>query len=239
MKLIEASSLQLLYAKSDHPALQSINFSIDEGRTTCFLGKSGSGKTSLLKCIAHLITHYDGDLTYLGKPIALMSRRERVSAIGYVAQQFNLFEHMSVLDNCVHPQVHVLNRSLHEATQTAHSILSHLGIESLNARKPKELSGGQSQRVAIARALVMNPKVLLLDEPTSALDPESIAQLRSLLSMLLKEGISIAISTHDMSFAKSLLDKAYFLEEGRIVEAFDKDLDQAHSQSRINQYLSG
>ena len=238
MSLISVSDLKLVYTSSNHPALEYINATIEAGRTTFFLGRSGSGKTSLLKCLAHIIQHYSGEIRYLDQLLPSMTRQERVKAVGYVAQQLNLFPHMSALENCVHPQMHVLNQNLVVATKNAISILEKLGLPAhLHSRKPKELSGGQAQRVAIARALCMNPKVLLLDEPTSALDPESTAQLRNILQMLLKDGVSIAISTHDMTFAKSMLDRAYFMQDGQIVESFDKNLHSETAMSRIQGYL--
>src|SRR5688572_11921783 len=200
MSLAQGIHLNLVYPKATSPSLKDINFSIEAGRSTLFLGRSGSGKTSLLKCIAQLNQHYTGDVLFDGVPISQMTRSDRAKSIGFVAQQFNLFPQFSVLENCVHPQMHVLGASRSAAAQTAEKLLEHLEISHLKARRPKELSGGQAQRVAIARALCMNPKLLLLDEPTSALDPESTEQLAGLLKRLLVDGVTIAVSTHDMAF---------------------------------------
>lgn len=239
MSLISISNLKLVYPSSSHAALENIHATIEAGRTTFFLGRSGSGKTSLLKCLAHIIQHYSGEIRYFDQLLPSMTRQERVKAVGYVAQQLNLFPHMTALENCVHPQIQVLDQEVSVATKNAVSILEKLGLPAhLHLRKPKELSGGQAQRVAIARALCMNPKVLLLDEPTSALDPESTAQLRNILQMLLKEGVSVAISTHDMTFAKSMLDRAYFMQEGQIVESFDKNSQGGTAMNRIQGYLN-
>lgn len=238
MTLVVASHLKVIYAPASQPALNGVSFDIQEGRATFFLGRSGSGKTSLLKCIANIVSHVGGTLCYQNKSIASMSRQERVTAIGYVAQQFNLFPQLTALENCVHPQVHVHKKNAAAANAIAISLFESLGIAKLlHDRKPKELSGGQVQRVAIARALCMQPKILLLDEPTSALDPESTNEVRKILQMLLAKGVSVAVATHDMQFAKSMLDCAYFLQDGRIIETFDKQKNGELGMSRIKKYL--
>lgn len=228
MTLIAGKNIFLKYPKSNQDALSNVHFEIPKGRVTLFLGKSGSGKTSLLRCIAGLNTNYTGEISFEDKPIKQLSRQDRVKAIGFVAQQFNLFPHMTVLQNCIQPQQLVLERSLEEAEKKAYELLNALEISHLAERKPHELSGGQQQRVAIARALCMDAQALLLDEPTSALDPESTGKLRDILKLLLQKGVSIAISTHDMSFARSVFDRGYFMESGKIIE---------ESGARIQQYM--
>lgn len=221
MSLIAASDLSLYYRNSKLPALDKVSCTVEEGRITLFLGKSGSGKTTLLKCIANLKQNFLGNLNYRGRPIRDMSSRERASHIGFVAQSYDLFPHMSVLANCMHPQIHVLKREKDEAKSVAHVQLSHLGMGEYLERYPHELSGGQKQRVSIARALCMNSRLLLLDEPSSALDPESSKKLVDILRTLNSEGVTIALSTHDMGLARHLLDRIYFMKDGRIVEFFD------------------
>ncbi|MES2503879.1 MAG: ATP-binding cassette domain-containing protein [Myxococcota bacterium] len=228
MNLITGQNISLSYPKATQRTLSDVNFEIPKGRITLFMGRSGSGKTSLLRCISNLITDYSGDILFENKPIKSLSNAERAKSVGFVAQQFNLFPHMTVLQNCVQPQRIVLGRSEEEASAKAHLLLSSLGIEQLASRKPHQLSGGQMQRVAIARALCMDAKALLLDEPTSALDPESTGKLREILNILLKNDVSVAISTHDMGFARSVYDRGYFLEGGRILE---------ESADRIHQYM--
>lgn len=237
MSLINARDLALFYKKNKLAALDHVSFHIEEGRITQFLGKSGSGKTTLLKCIANLNNNFTGQLTYKNRPIKDMNAAERASHIGFVAQSFDLFPHMNALSNCTHPQIHVLKRASVEATKIATEKLTHLGMGDYLDRLPQELSGGQKQRVSIARALCMNSRLLLLDEPTSALDPESSKKLVDILKTLNEEGVTIALSTHDMSLAKHLLDRIYFMKDGRIVEFFDAKTADVSSTTEIRHFF--
>lgn len=238
MSLIEAQDLAIYYRSSKLPALDNLSFSIEEGRITLFLGKSGSGKTTLLKCIANLTSNFTGRLTLKNRPIKEMTSRERATQIGFVAQSFDLFPHMNALTNCMHPQIHVLRRSPEEARSIAVAQLNHLGMGDYVERFPHELSGGQKQRVSIARALCMNSRLLLLDEPSSALDPESSKKLVDILRTLNKEGVTIALSTHDMGIAKHLLDRIYFMKDGRIVEFFDARVQDIASTVAIKNFFA-
>lgn len=237
MNLIHAEHLTLSYKSGSSPALNDISFSIEEGRITQFLGKSGSGKTTLLKCIAHLNSNFVGILSYKNRLIKDMSPKDRASHIGYVSQSFDLFPHMTVLKNCMHPQIQVLGLSPDEALAVAQSKLTQLGMSDYGDRYPHELSGGQKQRVSIARALCMKSRLLLLDEPTSALDPESSKKLVEILRVLHQEGVSIALSTHDMTLAKHLLDRVYFMKDGRIVEYFDAKLQAISETAAIKHFF--
>jgi len=238
MSLITAKNLTLYYGKNRLAALDNVSFSIDEGRITQFLGKSGSGKTTLLKCIANLNSQFEGELTYKNRPIKAMSAKERASHIGFVAQSFDLFPHMNALKNCTHPQIHVLKRSEAEAKKKAITQLAHLGMSDFADRYPHELSGGQKQRVGIARALCMNSRLLLLDEPTSSLDPESSKKLVEILRTLHSQGVTIALSTHDMTLAKNLLDRIYFMKDGRVIEYFDAQLKEVSETVAIKNFFA-
>jgi polar amino acid transport system ATP-binding protein len=237
--LINAEYVLLKYKNNNkHPALNDVSFTIDEGRITLFLGKSGSGKTSLLKCISNIISEFTGRLFYQDRLIKNMSPKERASHLGFVSQSFDLFPHMTVLKNCTHPQIHVLGKSMDDAIANAKAKLISLGIGEYIDRYPYELSGGQKQRVSIARALCMDSKLLLLDEPTSALDPESSKQLVVIIKSLIEEGVTIALSTHDMTFAKNLLDRIYFMRDGHIVEYFDAKTMDINNTLAIKQFLA-
>lgn len=238
MSLIKATNLHVVYNNASLASLKGVSFTIEQGKTTLFLGRSGSGKTTLLKCIAQLNDDYTGEIEFDGAKISDMIAAQRAKSIGFVAQHFNLFPHLTVLENCVHPQVHVLGSMLGAALETAEEVLEHLEIAHLRHKKSRELSGGQAQRVAIARALCMNPKLLLLDEPTSALDPESAKQLANVLQKLIADGITVAVSTHDMVFAKLILDRAYFMESGEIVEFFDVNLPLNSASNKIARFLA-
>ncbi len=205
----------------DKTILNNASCEVAKQRITAFIGHSGAGKTSLLKCIANLNAGYSGTITYEGMPIINLSAEQRVHAIGFVFQQFNLFPHMTVLQNCMHPMTAVLGFDMSTAQAKALATLKSLGIEMLKDAYPAKLSGGQQQRVAIARVLCLDPKVLLFDEPTSALDPKSTKTLQLLLKELVKVGVTIALSSHDMAFVQGVMDKVYFMSDGQIIEVYD------------------
>jgi len=218
--------------------LYDVSFEIGKQRITLFLGKSGAGKTSLLRCIANLETDYTGTITLDGKSIKTFSDQQRAHHIGFVAQSFNLFPHMTVLQNCMHPMMHVMGIDKPLAEKKAGQVLQSLEMQDYLQNSPQNLSGGQQQRVAIARALCLEPKVLLFDEPTSALDPESTRSLQQLIVELQRSGITIAITSHDMPFVRAILDKAYFLEDGRIIDTYDKQENgDVRDDSRIQNFL--
>jgi ABC-type polar amino acid transport system ATPase subunit len=218
--------------------LKNVSFELKQGRITTFMGQSGAGKTTLLRCMANLHTYDEGVITCEGRDLKTLSSIERASTIGFVLQQFHLFPHLSVMQNCTYALIEALKLGKEEAESRALEILHLLGMQSFIDAFPAQLSGGQQQRVAIARALVMRPQVLLLDEPTSALDPESKKSLESLLLDLNARGITIALSSHDMPFIRKIMDDVYFMENGEIVEELDQKTEDLASKEKIKQFLS-
>lgn len=210
--------------------LKNASFELKKGKITTFMGPSGSGKTSLLKCIVNVHSQYDGIITFGEKDIKDLNPAERASKFGFVLQQFHLFPHFSVLKNCTYALLQVLGMEEEEAEIRAKGILDALGMLPFLEVFPHQLSGGQQQRVAIARALALQPEVLLLDEPTSALDPESKMGLRTLLLDLNAQGITMAFSSHDMPFIRTMEGDIYFMEKGEI-------LDEISSKDKIKKFL--
>lgn len=218
--------------------LHDTSFTLQPGRITIFMGPSGAGKTSLLKCIANLCADYEGEILCNQMDLKTLSPARRASTIGFVLQQFHLFPHLTSLQNCTLALTEVLKKPQEEAEEEAKKILNTLGIGSLVHAYPCRLSGGQQQRVAIARALILHPEVLLLDEPTSALDPESKKNLITLLKELHQQGITMAISSHDMPFIRKIQDMIYFMEGGKLVETWDQTLEPLDSKIKIKEFLS-
>jgi len=218
--------------------IDNASISLPKGSITAFIGKSGAGKTSLLKCIAQLYTNYSGDIAYQGVSLKTLPPQQRVHAIGYVFQQFNLFPHLTVLENCIQPQL-VNGTSIAAAQKKADDLLDALDLAPFKKSYPSALSGGQQQRVAIARALALEPQVLLFDEPSSALDPQSTQALASLLKNLNQKGITIGFCSHDVSFIKNLLDRVYLLENGKIIDQYQAtDSQMPPTSSPIGYFLS-
>jgi ABC-type polar amino acid transport system ATPase subunit len=207
--------------RTQNIVLNNISCELEKGRMTCFVGNSGAGKTSLMHVLAHLKKEYQGSILIDGENLALMSPEKRAATIGFVFQNFNLFEHMTVLENCMQPLMVVKGLSRDEAETKALETLKLFTMEVYQHTYPAQLSGGQSQRVAIARALCLEPKILLLDEPTSALDPSNIKNLKDILQMLIERGITIGLTSHDMNFVNSILDQIYLLNEGVIIESYN------------------
>jgi ABC-type polar amino acid transport system ATPase subunit len=218
--------------------LKDVSFELKKGGITTFMGPSGAGKTTLLKCMANLYSHYEGYISYQGNDVKHLKPVERASKIGLVLQQFHLFPHLSVLKNCTYAPIQSMGLPHTIAEEKAYAVLSLLGMEAFTNATPAQLSGGQQQRVAIARALVLQPQVLLFDEPTSALDPESKKSLVHLLFDLRSQGITLALSSHDMPFIKKMMDRIYFLEEGKVVEEWDQASHSPLSKQKIHQFLS-
>jgi ABC-type polar amino acid transport system ATPase subunit len=201
--------------------LDNISCVVPAGRITLLIGKSGAGKTTLLKTIAKLQEGYEGTIIIDGHDISQLNNAKQVEYCGYVFQDFNLFENLTVLENCTQPLMVVKGYDEETSKNIAMQYLTDLGIETILDCYPKKLSGGQKQRVAIARALCMGSKTLLLDEPTSALDPENTAKLITVLKNLCSKGIALLISSQDINFLKLIADHIYLMEDGKIIETFD------------------
>lgn len=218
----------------DAIVLEDISCCLQPGRITSFIGKSGAGKTTLLKSLAGLLPITSGQIRNNDKQLALLTCYQRAEEIGYVFQDFNLFPHMTVLENCVDPLL-VHGMSLKNALQQAHIVLKNLAMQDFAHKYPSELSGGQKQRVAIARALGLRPRVLLLDEPTASLDPFNTELLITILQALAKDGLTIGVSSQDMSFVRKVFDHVYYLESGKIVELCENisALDQCLSMKNF------
>ena len=203
----------------DHEVLKDISLSVNQGEVVSIIGSSGSGKSTILRCINLLEEPTGGDIIVEGKSaITELDKTVLRKDIGMVFQSFNLFENMNVLKNCMIGQIKVLKRSKEEAREIAISNLKSVGMERFINAKPSQLSGGQKQRVAIARALSMNPKCLLFDEPTSALDPEMVNEVLDVIKSLAKTGLTMIVVTHEMQFARDVSDRVIFVDEGLIVE---------------------
>ena len=199
--------------------LRDVDFSVTQGEVICIIGSSGSGKSTLLRCINLLEEPTGGNICYHGKDIDTLPVIDYRARVGMVFQQFNLFDNMTVLENCTVGQKKVLGRARREAEQKAIAYLQRVGMDKYIHAKPAQLSGGQKQRVAIARALAMDPEVLLFDEPTSALDPEMVGEVLQVMRDLANVGkITMVIVTHEMGFAREMADRVVFMDEGVILE---------------------
>ena len=200
--------------------LKDINFTVKPKEVVCIIGSSGSGKSTLLRCINLLERPTSGEIFYHDKDITTgkMSLAKLRSKVGMVFQQFNLFNNLTVLENCVIGQIKVLKRSKKNSEDMAMKFLTKVGMEKFINAKPSQISGGQKQRVAIARALAMEPEVLLFDEPTSALDPEMVGEVLKVMKDLAQSGLTMLVVTHEMGFAQEVSDRVVFMDQGVIVE---------------------
>lgn len=200
--------------------LKDVNFQVNKGEVVTLIGSSGSGKSTLLRCINLLETPSAGAIIYNGENILNEGHNieKYRTHLGMVFQQFNLFNNLDVLNNCMVGQMKVLKRSKQQAEQNAIKYLELVGMAAYKNAKPKHLSGGQKQRVAIARALAMDPDVMLFDEPTSALDPEMVGEVLKVMRHLADQGNTMLIVTHEMEFAKEVSDRIVFMDKGVIVE---------------------
>ena len=203
-----------------HEVLRDIDFTVNKGDVTSIIGASGSGKSTLLRCINLLENPSSGEILYHGENVVRRGFNAAAyrSRVGMVFQSFNLFNNMTVLENCIVGQVKVLKKNREEARQHALYYLEKVGMAPYINAKPRQISGGQKQRVAIARALAMDPEVLLFDEPTSALDPEMVGEVLSVMQSLAQEGMTMLVVTHEMAFARDVSNRVVYMNEGVICE---------------------
>lgn len=224
-----------------HQVLREVDMTVRAGERVVVCGPSGSGKSTLARCISGLEGYGSGTVSVNGTTITpQMHHRDLVAAsIGMVFQQFNLFPHLTVLENCTLAQTWVLRRSRSEAREIALAHLAKVRLADKASAYPAQLSGGQQQRVAIARALCLNPSVMLFDEATSALDPEMVKEVLETMILLARDGMTMICITHEMGFARAVSDKVVFMDAGRIVQEASPDaFFSANTDPRIHRFLS-
>ena len=216
--IIEINHLKKNFGENE--VLKDIHFNVAKGEVVCVIGASGSGKSTLLRCINLLETPTSGEILFHDRNIqdGSVPIAKYRAKVGMVFQQFNLFNNMSVLQNCVVGQIKVLGKDRSEAEKQARFYLEKVGMLQFEEAKPAQISGGQKQRVAIARALAMEPEVLLFDEPTSALDPEMVGEVLKVMRGLAQSGLTMVVVTHEMAFARDVSHRTVFMDNGVIVE---------------------
>lgn len=237
--MIKVDNLKKKYGELE--VLKDISMQVTAGEVVCIIGPSGSGKSTLLRCLNALEEVNSGEVTVLGhnifdKKADINKLRED---IGMVFQGFNLFPHLSVIENITMAPKSIRKTSKEEAEKQAIELLRKVGLEDKKNEYPNNLSGGQKQRVAIARALAMNPKVMLFDEPTSALDPEMVGEVLNVMQDLAREGMTMIVVTHEMGFAREVSDRVIFMDGGYILEeANPKDLFTNPKNERCIEFLN-
>jgi polar amino acid transport system ATP-binding protein len=231
--------------------LRGVDLTVVRGEVTCLIGPSGSGKSTLLRCINHLEKHDAGELRVDGQLVGYEMRAGKLyerndkqicgerARIGMVFQRFNLFQHLTVLENITIGQIKVKGVSPEAARAKARELLARVGLENKESQYPAQISGGQQQRVAIARALAMEPKLMLFDEPTSALDPELVGEVLDVMKDLARSGMTMIVVTHEMNFAKEVANTVYFLDGGVIEESGNpREVLTAPKSERLRGFLS-
>lgn len=239
--IIKVNHLKKMYG--DNVILKDINMTIREQEVVAIIGPSGAGKSTLLRCLNQLETISSGgiyfqqtDITDESMPVDINKIREQM---GMVFQDFNLFPHLTVLENIMIAPIKVKHENKKEVEQRAYALLEKVGLRDKAKVYPTSLSGGQKQRIAIARALAMNPKVMLFDEPTSALDPEMVGEVLNVMKQLAKDGMTMVVVTHEMGFAREVADWVVFMDGGYIVEENEpKELFYNAQQERTKAFLS-
>ncbi len=231
--------------------LKGISLDVQRGEVVCLLGASGSGKSTFLRCINHLEKIDSGRLMVDGELVGYRQVGDRLhelhdrdicrhrAEVGMVFQRFNLFAHMTALQNIIEAPVHVLKQPRAQAVERARQLLARVGLADRGDAYPNQLSGGQQQRIAIARALAMSPKLMLFDEPTSALDPELVGEVLDVMKSLARDGMTMVVVTHEMGFAREVADRVVMMDQGRIIEsAPPEQFFGAPRHERTRQFLS-
>lgn len=235
--VISAKNLKKHYGQLE--VLKDISVDVTEGEVLCIIGPSGSGKSTLLRCLNGLEEIQSGSINILGQELVNNKNINKLrEEIGMVFQSFNLFPHLTVLENMLLAPLELKKMSKEEATEKALSLLDKVGLKDKKDVYPNTLSGGQKQRVAIARALEMNPKIMLFDEPTSALDPEMVGEVLKVMKDLAQEGMTMVIVTHEMNFAKDVSDRVIFMDQGYILEEGPpEEIFTAPTSDRCKEFL--
>ena len=238
-KVLDVNNLHMIYPGGVH-AVRGISFEVNQGESVAIIGSSGSGKSTVLRCINRLIEPTEGEIYLKGKQINTPHTdvNDLRSRIGMVFQSFELFAHLRVLDNVTLGLRHVRKMSKSEAEERALSVLDRVDMLDRIDAYPGNLSGGQKQRVAIARALAMHPEVLLFDEPTSALDPELIGSVLQTIKGLADEGMTMIIVTHEIGFARDVADRVIYMDEGKVAEEGASSIIDKPQSERLKRFLS-
>jgi polar amino acid transport system ATP-binding protein len=247
--MVEARGVHKSYGGVE--VLKGVNLTVVRGEVTCLIGPSGSGKSTLLRCINHLEKHDAGELRVDGDLVGYELRGSKLyerndkqicaerAQIGMVFQRFNLFQHLTVLENITVGQIKVKGVDPEVARTKARQLLARVGLEGKERHYPSQISGGQQQRVAIARALAMEPKLMLFDEPTSALDPELVGEVLDVMRDLAESGMTMIVVTHEMGFAREVANTVYFLDAGVIEESGPPvDVLGSPKSERLQSFLS-
>lgn len=228
-KIVQVCNVSKSYGTTE--VLKNINFDVHDGEVACIIGPSGAGKSTILRCINRLETQSEGMIFVSGQPVGYTkiadeyhelsetSLSRQRAKIGMVFQRFNLFPHMTALENIMEAPIELGLQTRSEARDTARALLQRVGLEEKADSYPAQLSGGQQQRVAIVRALAMKPKLMLFDEPTSALDPELVGEVLTVMKALAEEGNTMILVTHEIAFAREVADTIHFMVDGEIIES--------------------
>ncbi len=237
--IIQVRHLSKTYYHGKLVALDDVSLEVPQGQVAVVIGPSGSGKSTMLRCLNYLEVPDSGEVIIDGISLSKTEHLNDVrTEIGMVFQQFNLFPHLTVLENVMIAQRVVRKRNRLDAARTASELLAKVGIPEKGGSYPGQLSGGQQQRVAIARALAMQPKIMLFDEPTSALDPEMIKEVLDVMLQLAQDGMTMVVVSHEMGFARNAADRVIFMDEGHIIEdTTPQELFQAPKHERTREFL--